>query len=117
MKGSAYGAGGQPLTLRAEREVVRVAGEVDATSADRLAEALTRAIAKFDVVVADLGAVTFLGSAGLAVLVKVHNEARARGGALRVVATTPAVLVVLSATLLHNVLSVHGSVPEALEAD
>lgn len=62
---------------------VAVAGEVDIDSAPRMRRALMNALASSRPVTVDLGAVTFLDSSGLAVLVAAHQNAEANGQAFR----------------------------------
>ncbi|SDC52052.1 anti-sigma factor antagonist [Actinokineospora iranica] len=65
-----------------DRVVVHAKGEVDIATAPVLAAALTAATGTVPTpsgVIADLTGVTFLGSAGLAVLIETHDNARARG--------------------------------------
>jgi anti-sigma B factor antagonist len=98
-------------------EVLVVAGEVDMASAGQLRSEVGRCLAERPaVLVLDLAAVTFLDSAGLAVLVEAHRAA-APHTALRVVADQHAVLSPIQITELDRVLAVYASVEHALATD
>jgi anti-anti-sigma factor len=74
------------VRLRTEQQtadggaVVTVAGEIDVSTTDLLADALAHAADTAAVVVADLTAVTFLDSTGLSSLLRAHHALAARGG-------------------------------------
>ena len=91
---------------------VAVAGEVDVETAPRMRDALVEAIADGEQVVVDLGAVTFMGSAGLSALVVAHRVAEARGVRLRLRGVPPQVMKLITITAGHDQLSV-----ETLRAD
>lgn len=68
-------------------------GEVELVNAPRLGAALDQVVdERPDVLVLDITAVTFLSSAGLAVLVRAHRNSSAVGALFRVVANNPATL-------------------------
>ncbi len=94
--------------------VLAVSGEVDMVSAPALRDALVSELADGRTLVVDMAGVTFLGSAGLAVLVEAARLAPQRNAALKVVATARAVKRPLEATGLEEVFSVHESVDAAL---
>jgi anti-sigma B factor antagonist len=98
-------------------EVLVVVGEVDMASAGQLRSEVFRCLAERPaVLVLDLAAVTFLDSAGLAVLVEAHRAA-APHTALCVVADQHAVLSPIQITELDRVLAVYASVEHALATD
>jgi anti-sigma B factor antagonist len=66
------------------------------------------------VVVLDLTGVTFLGSAGLTILIEAVEFAGATGRPLRVVAATPRVLRPMQIAGLHSVFEFYPSVHDAL---
>jgi len=84
---------------------VAVAGEVDVGTAPRLRDALVEAVADGEQVVVDLGAVTFMDSAGLAALVVAQRVAEARGVRLRLRGVPPRVLKLITVTGRHELLS------------
>jgi anti-anti-sigma factor len=91
--------------------VVRVIGEIDANTAPHLHESLRQASALVKppkLVVADLGEVTFLASAGLSVLVETHERCRDQHTPLQVVVTAHAPLRALRVTGLDRILHVVG---------
>ncbi|CCH33726.1 STAS domain-containing protein [Actinosynnema sp. NPDC047251] len=96
--------------------VVAVGGEIDMLTAPELRADVLGRLDDGDTLVLDMSAVSFLGSAGLAVLVEASQHAQRRGTAFRVVAVERAVIRPLAATGLGEVFSVHGSVAEALAA-
>ncbi|WP_165944540.1 STAS domain-containing protein [Saccharopolyspora terrae] len=72
---------------------VTATGEVELVNSPQLESVLNQALAdKPDVLVLDLMDVTFLSSAGLAVLVRAHRDAEAVGTRFRVVAANAATL-------------------------
>ncbi len=84
-----------------------VAGEVDSSSAPALRAALENALAGgARELVVDLDRVTFLDSAGLCVLAATHRRADEEGFALRVLASTRAVMRPLQITGLWQLLAV-----------
>lgn len=89
--------------------VLEVVGDVDLRTAPELAEHLSHLLASTTppVVVLDLRAVTFLGVAGLSVLVNVHLRARLQHTTLRIVANTPPVCRALTVAALHQPLVVY----------
>ena len=66
------------------RVVARVCGALDAGSQVPVAEALRSAVASGRAVVIDLGELTFCDSGGMAMLIKVHNEAEQLGRAVTI---------------------------------
>jgi anti-sigma B factor antagonist len=101
--------------------VLTVSGEIDLTSGPRLRAALDEVLddpgaAAPTGVVVDLTAVSFLGSAGLAVLVDAHEHATQRGIALKVVIDGPgsAVARAFQAAAIHEHLDLRHSVGDAL---
>ncbi|MDX8037198.1 STAS domain-containing protein [Lentzea sp. BCCO 10_0856] len=94
--------------------VLAVSGEVDMVSAPTLRDALVNGLADGGTFVVDMTGVTFLGSAGLAVLVEAARLAPQHEAALKVVAKARAVTRPLEATGLGEVFSIHESVDAAL---
>jgi anti-sigma B factor antagonist len=90
--------------------VVDVTGELDALTAPRLLDALHVQLSA--VLVVDLTAVTFMGSAGISVLIETRQ--RSPHIDLRVVAATRAALRPLQITGVDTVLNVYPSRDEAL---
>ncbi|MEJ2858113.1 MULTISPECIES: STAS domain-containing protein [unclassified Saccharothrix] len=97
--------------------VVAATGEIDMLTAPDLRADVLGRIGETDTLVLDMSGVSFLGSAGLAVLVEASQHAKRRGTAFRVVAVERAVTRPLAATGLGDVFSVYGSVEEAVSAD
>jgi anti-sigma B factor antagonist len=92
--------------------VVQASGELDVLTAPRLSAQLDQAeaiVVPPAPVVLDLTGITFLGSAGLAVLIAHHERCAALGSSLRIMASSRAVTRPLTATALDRVLNL---VPE-----
>jgi anti-anti-sigma factor len=89
--------------------VVQVGGELDMLTAPRLSAQLDRAeaiVVPPAPVVLDLTALTFLGSAGLAVLLAHHERCAELGSTLRIRAGTEVVTRTLAMTSLDRVLNI-----------
>lgn len=94
---------------------ITIAGVIDDASLPRLAELVQhRLTGLIDVLVMDLSAVTFISISGLELLKKTFMLAGPRGIALRLVATTHAVLRALRFAGLDELLECHGNLPDAL---
>jgi anti-sigma B factor antagonist len=95
--------------------VLAVVGEVDLSNASHLGAIFTHVQRdRPAVLVVDLGEVTFLGSAGLRVLVEAC--AKAGEGQVRVAAPSAAARRAIEATALDRLLPLFSSVDDALEA-
>jgi anti-sigma B factor antagonist len=94
--------------------VVSVSGEIDMLSAPALRTYVTTNLGDSGTFLLDLSGVSFLGSAGLAVLVEAAQESRARAVTFGVVAADRAVTRPIVATGLGEVFDVHASLDEAL---
>lgn len=94
--------------------VVHVVGEVDTLTAPLLRAQLDEQIAAAPLIVLDLSSVTFLGSAGLAVLVAAKDDAERREHRLRLVCGSRIVTRALQATGLLGLFDTADGVPEAL---
>jgi anti-sigma B factor antagonist len=100
--------------------VVTAAGEVDISSAPRLHEALLAAIRRPDtsVVVFDARGLTFLGSRGLAALIRALEETVRRGTSFRVVISPRSpVYRVIEITGVDKEIARYETVEEALRAE
>ena len=97
--------------------VLRVSGEIDMLTAPVLSEHVQEQFARPEpggtprTLVFDLTRVSFLGSAGLAVLAHAQTTAADRGDAVQVVANARAVLRPLEVTGLDKVLDVRPDLP------
>lgn len=67
-----------------DRVSVKVTGDVDLATADKVGEALLDALTKANEVWVDLSAVTFLDSTGIRALVQAHRKADSQGAKLYV---------------------------------
>lgn len=94
--------------------VVHVVGEIDTLTAPVLRAQLDERLATAELLVLDLSQVTFLGSAGLAVLVAAKDEAERHAHRLRLVCGSRIVTRALEATGLLTLFDVADGVPEAL---
>jgi anti-sigma B factor antagonist len=98
--------------------VLRVGGEVDLSTSPQLHAKLVDLVEVGEAgsVVVDLTPVAFMDSTGLSVLLAAHKRARADGGGIRLVCPEGPVLRVLRLTGMDKVLSVHGSLAQAVAA-
>ncbi len=108
-------------TVENHSVVVRVGGELDKLTAPRLHDQLVRAesvVVPPAPVVLDLSALTFIGSAGLAVLLEHDERCAAIGSALRILPGGRVVTRPLVMTGLDQILTVvpAARVPSDLEA-
>nr|WP_157608769.1 anti-sigma factor antagonist [Saccharomonospora glauca] len=97
--------------------VVTVSGEIDLSTRGELAEHLAGAldaVSPPQSLVVDLGEVSFLGSAGLALLLDTQDAAVRKGVPLRVVATQRAVRRPIEAVGLAEALPLYPTVESAL---
>jgi anti-sigma B factor antagonist len=95
--------------------VIHVVGEIDTLTAPVLRSRLDEHIPAVRLLVLDLTDVTFLGSAGLAVLVAAKDDADRRQHTLRLVPGTRIVTRALEATGLLGLFDIAEGVPQALE--
>jgi anti-anti-sigma factor len=96
--------------------VVTLGGELDLRSADELEAALGRVPAGEPArICVDLSELQFIDSTGLAILVKAHQDAAKAGGGLAIVCVPGAVRRTFETTGLMGLLSVVGSVEDALK--
>lgn len=82
---------------------VVVVGEMDIDTAPELRSRLLAAVRAHDLVILDLGGVTFIDSQGLSVLLRVNAEARAAGSVLRLGRASARVRQLLELTSLTSV--------------
>jgi anti-sigma B factor antagonist len=100
---------------RQDHTVVTASGEVDASNADQLGDALLDPLVNGRPrVLLDFGQVTFIDSTGLGVLVKVHREALARRAAFALVHPTPQTRKLLGVLGLDQLFTIYDSVDAAL---
>ena len=109
---------GDALTISVSPEpgyvVVSVAGEIDMATAAQFREQLASVISGgARRVVVDLARVTFMASAGVAVLMGTHRVLAAESGSLVLASPSPAAWRVLSLASLDQVIPVTGSVADA----
>jgi anti-sigma B factor antagonist len=97
-----------------QASVLHVVGEIDTLTAPLLRAQLDGQIAGVPLLVLDLSEVTFLGSAGLAVLVAAKDEAETRDHRLRIVPGSRIVVRALQATGLLGIFDIADDVPQAL---
>jgi anti-sigma B factor antagonist len=91
--------------------ILKPSGEVDIQTSPLLAEKLRSVLDQgFSSVVVDLGAVTFLDSTGLSVLVTGLKHCRAAGGEFRLLDPQPNVRRVLEITGLTDIFGLGGDV-------
>jgi anti-sigma B factor antagonist len=96
--------------------VMHVVGEIDTLTAPILRSRLDEHLPETPLLVLDLTDVTFLGSAGLAVLVAAKDQADGFNHRFRVVPGSRIVTRALEATGLLGLFDIADGVPQALEA-
>ena len=101
---------------RGDAIVVHVAGELDLATAPTLDRLLIESETALRLVL-DLTGVTFMASAGLALLMKHEERSRAAGREMRVVATGSAVLRPIDLTGIAAVVTVVNTLADALADD
>jgi anti-sigma B factor antagonist len=111
---------GEALTIEVRHEqgyaVVSDAGEIDISTATKLRECLFELAASGLPLVADLDQVTFVNSAGLAVLVGTAKRAAANGGSLYAVCARPKIRQLFRLTGLDCRIPLARTLDEALQA-
>ncbi len=95
--------------------VLQVGGEIDVATAPRLREQLIKLVndQRFMIVV-DLGAVDFIDSTGLGVLIGALKRVRTHDGNLALVCTEPRIVKVFEITGLNQVFQIFPSVDAAV---
>ena len=107
---------GLDVERHGEAVVVRVRGEVDALTSPLLTELIHEQVAQLPaIIVLHLGDVTFLGSSGLAALIKARDLSRQRDLGLRLVCNAHAVLRPLVATGLADQFDIYDDLAAALD--
>jgi anti-sigma B factor antagonist len=98
--------------------ILRVGGEVDLATSPQLHAKLVDLVEVGEAgsVVVDLTPVAFMDSTGLGVLLAAHKRARANGGRVLLVCPGGPVLRVLRLTGMDKVITIHGSLAEAVAA-
>jgi anti-anti-sigma factor len=90
--------------------------ELDAATASRLAELLSRVVRRGSRVVLDMSGVTFMDCAGLAEIVRAHRRAAEGGGWVRLAFVREGPLLVLELTGTSHLLTGH-RLPEQRTGD
>jgi anti-sigma B factor antagonist len=108
----------ESILVGGDRAVLRVAGEVDVSTAGHLRERVIQLVDDGTVhLLADLRPVTFLDSTGLGALVGSLKRLRVRDGSLTLVIGADRILRILRVTGLDRVFVLRPSVQEAVTAD
>lgn len=102
------------LTTTADSALVRVHGNLDATMAPDLRDALCWAVDRHNAVVVDLAGSPRVDPAGLSVLIRAHGRAKHRGGIICLVAPSRFVLTVLHTMRVDGVFPVFDDCVTAL---
>lgn len=104
---------------RGDSVIVRATGDIDSSTVAELTGKLSIALRvarqhPTRLLIVDLQAVTFFGSAGLNAVLDCHEDGVAQGTSVRVVADNPQVLRPIEVTSLDRVLQVFSSVTGAV---
>ncbi len=98
--------------------VVHLTGQIDEVTADALSGKLDDIIADgYTKIVFELGNVLYIGSSGLGQIMRAYRQVKGSEGFVRVVNPQPLICDLLHLTKLNKILTIHGSVEEALEAE
>jgi anti-anti-sigma factor len=89
--------------------VIRVAGEVDMASTDELMALATDCLARGDRLRLDLGAVSFIDSSGLGILLKIRRRAADTGKGLTLASVGPGTQRLLQVTGLYPLFEIEPS--------
>ena len=105
---------------RADSIIVRAKGDIDSSTVGQLIAALTSALRLASthparLIIIDLQAVTFFGSAGLNAILDCREEAITAGSSVRLVADNLQVVRPIEVTGLDRVLEVYSTVTDALQ--
>lgn len=91
---------------------VHFTGELDAANVEGLSDRVLPLLERTDQqMVLDLSGVTFCGSAGLSLFIRLHNAARAQGGDLVICSPADAVLRTIRLCRLDDILTVVPALP------
>lgn len=101
-------------TERDDVVIVSLTGELDMTTADRAALALQNATDRADAVVVDMTGVRFFSSAGLNLLLQLHEAVRAKQVAVHLAGDQRAVARPLELTGLGELFPMHATVDAAV---
>jgi anti-anti-sigma factor len=106
--------------VRPEAVVLQAKGEVDSSTADDLTSQLDAALQQAGaqtsrLLIVDLQAVTYFGSAGLNAVLDCHRQGQQAGTSVRLVADNGLVVRPIEVTNLDSVLELYPTLPEALQ--
>jgi anti-sigma B factor antagonist len=102
---------------RGDTDVLTLRGEIDVYTAPRLRQAIIDLVeAGATRIVVDMGAVDFLDSTGLGVLVGGLKRVKVRDGELSIVTSQDKILKIFDITGLNKVFSIHDSLDAAVGA-
>jgi anti-anti-sigma factor len=106
--------------VRPEAVVVQAAGEVDSSTAGDLTSHLDAALRQAGtqasrLLIIDLQAVTYFGSAGLNAVLDCHKQGQQAGTSVRLVADNGLVVRPIEVTNLDSVLELYPTLPDALQ--
>ena len=96
--------------------VVALTGDVDLQTSPAVRQKLLECLEKSKRVVADLGAVSYIDSSGVASLVEAFQVSRKKGATFALASVSPAAMRVLSLARLDKVFTIHPDVAAATAA-
>jgi anti-sigma B factor antagonist len=109
------GPAGAAVSPQPRPAVVTLPDEIDTSNDGQVQDTLTRALADgAAVLVADAGATTYCGCAGVTALLLTHHRAAAAGAQLRVVVGSPPMRRILELTAADQVLNTYPTLAAAL---
>lgn len=95
--------------------VVALTGDVDLQTSPAVRQKLLECLEKSKRVVADLGAVSYIDSSGVASLVEAFQVSRKKGAVFALASVSPAAMRVLSLARLDKVFTIHPDVATATQ--
>jgi len=96
--------------------IVRVVGELDLSTHERLGEELKSIASAGSAIAIDLSSCDFIDSSGIRALLIGREAAEEHGGSLALAAAKPQVVRILDVTGVASALPIHASAEEALAA-
>lgn len=106
-----------PVTAEGGYDVVHLAGDVDLPRAPELRHTLLACLAQGHATLVDLGAVSYIDGAAIAVLVEAMQSAHERGLAFGLVGVNAAVMRVLELAHLDQAFPMHATLRARLAAE
>jgi anti-sigma B factor antagonist len=96
--------------------IVAIEGEIDSQTAPEAQEQLLQVVEAHERIVMDMGALTFMSSAGLRMMLLLYRQATAHNGKVAIVGLSDSIKDTMEATGFLGFFEVFGSIEEATTA-